>query len=369
VSLADLAQADVDSTAAPGAWQSADVGEMKLPGSAKIGETISITASGWGLMGSKDSFHFVYQPLKGDGQIIARAQNLPAANSELAGGVMARSTTGPDSAYAATVIYRDGEVRPKARPAREKALGAAGEPRPWLRVTRRGDLFNMYSSADGEAWHLIDERELELPAEVLWGMAAWTPGNMVQGNAIFEHCRLIPGRPYATVAIGSPFPSRGVVLADSTLIAADAMQLEGDKIQLTRGEVTESVPLDSVAWIVLNPVGPEIAMQMGEKKGVVLTKGDQLEGELTALTKDAVTMTTVLFGPNEYKVDSEVMAVTLRPRRMAEAPWLLRTHDGSVWLGDNLAIDGTNIVIEGTALGRRVVPVSDVVGISRQAPK
>ena len=81
----------------PSGWSDSDVGSVGTSGTATYSNGI-FTVSGSGQSGvdeySADTFHFAYQPLDGDGTIIARLVNVQGGTSGLASaGVMIRETT------------------------------------------------------------------------------------------------------------------------------------------------------------------------------------------------------------------------------------------------------------------------------------
>src|SRR5207249_6713683 len=57
----------------PSPWSQADVGGVGLPGSASYSSpTFTVQGSGGDIWGAADGFHYVYQPINGDAQIVAR---------------------------------------------------------------------------------------------------------------------------------------------------------------------------------------------------------------------------------------------------------------------------------------------------------
>ncbi len=61
----------------PGPWQNQDIGAVAAAG-ASIYAHGNFTASGTGadIWGTADEFHYVYQPITGDGEIIARVNSM-----------------------------------------------------------------------------------------------------------------------------------------------------------------------------------------------------------------------------------------------------------------------------------------------------
>src|SRR5258706_14328052 len=68
-----------------------DIGPTGTPGSARlIDGKFSVKGAGANIKGNADSFFFVYQELRGDGQIIARLSDLQIVNPYEKAGVMIR---------------------------------------------------------------------------------------------------------------------------------------------------------------------------------------------------------------------------------------------------------------------------------------
>ena len=99
-------------TLIPTAWTDADVGAVGQAGSATYStssEQFTVNGSGQGVFTNADEFNFVYQPLSGDGSIVARVVSLTGSSSPPAG-VMIRETlntnaTSAFTAYRSTTMY------------------------------------------------------------------------------------------------------------------------------------------------------------------------------------------------------------------------------------------------------------------------
>ncbi len=69
-------------TTLPAPWTSRDLGSPALAGSASAaGGTFTVAAGGIDIWGTSDQFHFVYQPLQGDVEVIARIASLQVRRS------------------------------------------------------------------------------------------------------------------------------------------------------------------------------------------------------------------------------------------------------------------------------------------------
>jgi len=88
--------------AVPAGWLDTDVGAVGLTGSSSYSNGVfTVIGAGLQFSGTADSFHFVYQPLSGDGTIVARV-TMPTGTGANAG-LMIRETLDGASAHGAAV--------------------------------------------------------------------------------------------------------------------------------------------------------------------------------------------------------------------------------------------------------------------------
>ncbi|WP_405821773.1 ABC transporter permease subunit [Streptomyces sp. NBC_00838] len=130
-----------------------------------------------------DGFPFVHQTLTGDGGITARVS--PPAGPEgraaepwAKAGVVIKESTEQGSPYAAAMITPGHGVRLQSDFTHDTAGGAVSRDRPhWLRLTRSGDEFTAYESADGSTWAKVGTARLAgLPDTAQAGLFVATPG-------------------------------------------------------------------------------------------------------------------------------------------------------------------------------------------------
>jgi hypothetical protein len=111
----------------PAGWLSGDIGEVSATGNAayRNGQYI-VNASGVDIYGESDEFHFVYQPLDGDGEIVARVTSITNTHPYVKSGVMMRAAlTGPSVNVAVTASFRNlAEVTRRVMPAAPRPVPA-----------------------------------------------------------------------------------------------------------------------------------------------------------------------------------------------------------------------------------------------------
>jgi YD repeat-containing protein len=192
----------VTSALLPSGWLDQDIGEVGAAGSATYtsgvftvkGAGCGIDANcGYGGAPAPDSFHFVYQPLSGDGTIIARLASVSSAYAQA--GVMIRETMDP---AATTVLVADyaGAVSTYYRTlsgGTPNALSnSVSAPVPyWVKLVRIGNSFNAYQSIDGISWTPLGGAvEISMAQNVYIGLAMSSTNRSTLFTATFDNVSL-----------------------------------------------------------------------------------------------------------------------------------------------------------------------------------
>ncbi|HZR23279.1 MAG TPA: BACON domain-containing carbohydrate-binding protein [Vicinamibacterales bacterium] len=160
----------------PAPFQHQDIGAVGMPGYATFDNTstFNIVAAGADVWGNADSFHYVYQPLSGDGTIVARVNSLTNVNSRAKAGVMIRESLAPGAANAFMFISTTKGVQFQTRPSTGAAttavLGPIKTAPYWVRVDRAGSTFTGYYSKDGITWTQLGTTTMTMAANALIGI-------------------------------------------------------------------------------------------------------------------------------------------------------------------------------------------------------
>jgi hypothetical protein len=362
----------------PSPWMSADVGDVHLPGSAAcdVAGTLKIEASGWGAWGGADSFHWVYHPLEGDGQIVAQVRGTDQSHGPLVVALMIRQSLDPGADMAATCLLPGGEVRLNWRTdgrASSSAKGTAADSRQartWIRLARQGDVFTAYCSADGRSWQRVDRQTVPLGPRVLVGAAAWTTANASRAQAVLERVSIVAGTAGTATSLTETGVTEGVVLRDQSVYAGVVAAADAAGVTLWRGRQKRVISKEKIARIILHPPGHPLDHPTGHT-GALLLSGDFLPGELTAITsassegvgaaKRMVSISSQLFGPKDFDADA-VAVVFLGDLAPASAVYRVQSADGSVFEGDAIQLKK-----DGISLDNRDIP--NVVAITVRPPQ
>ncbi|HYG76397.1 MAG TPA: FecR domain-containing protein [Planctomycetota bacterium] len=183
-----VAPADVSialSMKLPAPWEQIDIGNVRQPGSVVILDArFSMRACGTDIWEKSDGFYFVYQPLEGDGEIVARVNEIRSAGEWALAGLMIRETLTPDSVHATMMATTQlkAKLRRRVTPAGTTlstgpSAGNVTLPK-WLKLTRSGDVFKGFLSDDGRTWTLVDQDKVRMQSQTVYiGIVGLTVDN------------------------------------------------------------------------------------------------------------------------------------------------------------------------------------------------
>jgi YD repeat-containing protein len=199
-----------------------NVGTALMPGSATYASgvfTISAAGTGFG-GGAADSFHFVYQPIVGDGTIVARLVSLEGGSSPQAG-VMIRETLAGDATYAAQGYQIDGDLgfgfifsyRTTTGSSNGSQTGPFVGLPYWVKVIRTGNSFSAYTSPDGVNWTQVGStKTIPMATTVYVGLAVSSGSISSLATATFDNVSVAEPAGPAISSLSSPSGPPGAAL-------------------------------------------------------------------------------------------------------------------------------------------------------------
>ena len=201
VTVSSIASTGVNFTVFPTGWSYQDVGSVGLAGNAGYsGSSGTFTVNGTGntnseIQGTADSFSFAYQPLSGDGTIVARVVSLGSANSAQAG-VMVRETLNANST---TMFFGYQNTSNADQVYRSSTGGNTGQSHPatvslpyWFKLTRSGTSFNAYISVDGLNWAWEAGQTISMATNAYVGLAVSSNSGGSLVTAVFDDVSISP---------------------------------------------------------------------------------------------------------------------------------------------------------------------------------
>ncbi len=170
---------------------SRDVGSVSNPGSHFVqGSTHVVQGDGADIGGSRDGFHFVYIPLRGDGELTVNVAGMITANAWAKAGVMIRETLTAGARYGAVMVTYGNGVVFQARAATNgtsTTKGGNGHGVPlWLRVVRRDNTISGYYSLDGVSWTQQGSETVVMGPDVYLGLCVTSHGAGTPCTALFD---------------------------------------------------------------------------------------------------------------------------------------------------------------------------------------
>ncbi|WP_079911718.1 pectinesterase family protein [Paenibacillus sp. 32352] len=170
-------------------WVSSDIGSVTIEGSAsQVGNDFSVKGAGV-IGGSTDSFHYTYQPVEGNFEMIAYVDFDSEIDDLTKSGLMVRASLADNAPAAAIFLTPDtDENAPTGRKAlfmnrlaagakySSKAAASSSLKAPfWLKLVRTDNTITGYVSTDRVNWGIVNSAVLELEDQAYIGMAVDAP--------------------------------------------------------------------------------------------------------------------------------------------------------------------------------------------------
>ena len=191
---------DVNLANLPSPWLDADVGNVNLSGAAGCsGGLFNVKGAGADIGLGADAFHYAYQPLTGDGTIIARVNTLQSPQSLEAAakaGLMIRETLAANSIHVSLVLTPSNGVHRLYRVltggGTTDSAGPVVNIPYWLKLTRSGGAVTAYISSDGASFGQIGSTTLTMATNALVGLVVCSHNTNVLDSATFDNVLVTP---------------------------------------------------------------------------------------------------------------------------------------------------------------------------------
>ncbi|MGH9822091.1 MAG: endonuclease/exonuclease/phosphatase family protein [Blastocatellia bacterium] len=193
-------------------WTDTDIGSVGLAGSATeaAGGVFTIDGSGADVYNTADAFHYVYQPLSGDGSMIARVLSVQNTSNWAKAGVMIRETLTPGSTQADVIVSPGKGIAFQRRDttggAGSNTAGPLATAIWWVKLTRSASTFTAYQSQDGQTWAEIGSDNITMATNVFIGLAVTAHNNSAMCASTIDNV--------SVNSVPAPSVSETVLLAD-----------------------------------------------------------------------------------------------------------------------------------------------------------
>jgi hypothetical protein len=333
----------------PPNWSAKTIGEVDSPGSVNVQDgtfTVIGTSSVRKNHDDTDHLYFISTPWLDDGQFTARLASLDASGDAWSGLMFRGSLDNQGPSYAA-MLNGQGQI---SMPVRNVAGGnfggysSTGDAPIWLRFTREGNAVLTSTSSDGTIWDIIGETSFKTLDNALVGLTSSVRGDKGHATAAFDNLSVTPLPSSAQVL------TRGVLLQGGSLLAASVSHLSldpsaaEDNGDFVRDDKKLPIPRSAIAGVIFLPMERKQLETLGSKPGVALRNGDTMDGDVTEIAYDHITVSSVLLGISTYK-PMETRACFLAPLQVKPAAYEVRLRDGSILNATAVTGDATGVAI------------------------
>ena len=181
--------------ALPAGQRSIDIGSPTPAGSASYSSgTYTIKAGGTDIWSAADQFHFAYQAMTGNAEIVARVASITNTHAWAKAGVMIREALTAQSRHATMFASVSKgyafQRRPETGGLSVHTSGGSGAPPGWVRLVRTGDRFDAYRSADGVSWTAVGSDTIPMADTVYVGLAATSHNTITTVTSVITNVRI-----------------------------------------------------------------------------------------------------------------------------------------------------------------------------------
>lgn len=178
-------------------YMNGDIGNVGVAGAAGVmNGAFLVRGAGADIWGTADAFHFVFQALKGDGDIVARVLSIQNTNAMAKAGVMIRAGFGANAANALLNLTPGGFqflARTSTGGSTEVVSSGGAGAGTWLRLNRSGNTVTAYLSGDGATWAPIGSVEVSLGTNIVIGLAVCSVDTKHSTSALFDRVAVSNG--------------------------------------------------------------------------------------------------------------------------------------------------------------------------------
>ena len=216
----------VTNPALPAPWTDADIGTVGATGSAfLVSGTLTVVGSGADIWDVADAFHYAWQPMTGDGTIVARVATQQNTNSWAKAGVMIRASTAAGSAHAFVALTPTNGAAFQRRSSTGGAstnvsVGTYKAPY-WVRLVRAGNTFTGSISPDGTTWTTVGSATFTMASSALVGLAVSSHSAGVLSTATFTDLSVTTTTPPANQLPTAAFTATPTTGAAPLAVAFD----------------------------------------------------------------------------------------------------------------------------------------------------
>ena len=227
----------------PSPWLTRDIGSPSIAGDASYASgTFTLKGTGSDIGGTSDQFRFVYQPLAGDGQIVARVTSLVNTFAWAKAGVMIREGLAANARHFSLFITPTSGLAGRRRNTvggSTTNFSGTGSIPVWVKVVRAGSTLTAYGSTNGSTWTTIGSTTISMTGTIYAGLATTSRVTSKTTTATFTNVAVsgATANQPPTVSIASPTSGSSFAAPASFVLTATAADSDGSiaRVELYQG--------------------------------------------------------------------------------------------------------------------------------------
>lgn len=311
-------------------WEAMDVMPRTIVKQAHYGTTslsddvIRINASGSGITGQADHFHFVYQRLIDEGVFVTRIDSLEATNAASLAGIMFRENASQESPFVMLSINASNELVVSKRENKGETVTVIQEKTTtgsfplWLKMTRVENNFQAYTSNDGIEWTESGSVELALSRDLLVGFAATSSDKDMTTTAVFSNTELTQVNIKPVITMTSPVAGEIEYIAPANItVKVGSFDIDGEieKVELyLNTSLVYTLKTSTIDYQLKNLSAGTYRLEakaydlLGavQSTGIIEVEVKEPTSQLPWYPFDESSAATVSADANEYKLDAEL---------------------------------------------------------------
>lgn len=205
----------------------------------------------------------------------------------------------------------------------------------------------------------------DVVAKLLWSSASTTKTNIPSSH-------LYPSVPPPGFNVGTGADAKtppGLLFRNGSFVACAVDRATETSLRASGLLKQKPVTTLNVARIVFQPISKvmEARMQAG-RPGVLLAKGDFVDGDFRGFDGQRVKLNSILFGTRSYDVKKEAVAVVMRDVTKSSSLFEVKLRDGSLLRPASLRLQPGQLSLLDSAAGALLIPLGELAVIQRRGP-
>jgi hypothetical protein len=350
---------EVVSEALPAGWRELEIGSSRTAGSTRVEQsTFTVRGAGKNIGGEADSFHYVFIPVSGDRDIIARISSVQQTDPGALAALMMRESVGEYSRNVSVGVTPGGvgffQTRYFEGRATETSSRSDVRAGAWFKLRRRGMIFTAYRSSNGRIWTQVEQATVPMRDEYYVGLAVASAREGMLNWTTFDHVR------EGAKLVNTDFTPQ-IELTSGSVISGRVFAMDRKEVQFFRGPRIAPIPTSRVARISFQPLTFDMSWKSrASRPGVWMPGGDFFEGDFQRIEGSKLLVSSVLYGIRAFDVDEDILALVLANPSRARAAVEVDARDGSFLLGTEFACGDGEMILREPALGEVRLPAFQI---------